>query len=195
MNRCSVHSIALVALLTGIGSGTVAHAQAVSRDSPFMAPGGGAAAPVVQSGEHELVGIIAMSKQTLVGITNKTTRTSHWIPVGKVVDGIEVVSCEPQNDRATVRILGELKTLVMKAGATSGAGASYAPTLGPAPLLTPSGPARPNGAPAPSQLAKTPPEQVEQEREARMLVSDLLEIGIQQRKAYEEAQRKAAQKK
>jgi hypothetical protein len=32
----------------------------------------------------------------------------------------------------------------------------------------------------------------EAEREARMLVSDLLEIGMQQRKAYEEAQRKAA---
>ena len=33
---------------------------------------------------------------------------------------------------------------------------------------------------------------VKQEREARMLVSDLLEIGMQQRKAYEEAARKAA---
>jgi hypothetical protein len=37
------------------------------------------------------------------------------------------------------------------------------------------------------------PEIAKQEREARMLVSDLLEIGMQQRKAYEEAQKKAQQ--
>ena len=36
------------------------------------------------------------------------------------------------------------------------------------------------------------PEVVKQERDARMLVSDLLEIGMAQRKAYEEAQKKAA---
>lgn len=41
------------------------------------------------------------------------------------------------------------------------------------------------GEPALSENAKA-------EREARMLVSDLLEIGVAQRKAYEEAQRKAA---
>jgi hypothetical protein len=33
---------------------------------------------------------------------------------------------------------------------------------------------------------------VRQETEARMLVSDLLEIGMAQRKAYEDAQRRAA---
>lgn len=35
----------------------------------------------------------------------------------------------------------------------------------------------------------------QQETEARMLVSDLLEIGIQQRKAYEEAQKKTETEK
>ena len=37
--------------------------------------------------------------------------------------------------------------------------------------------------------------QEEKEMEARMLVSDLLEIGQQQRQAYAEARRKAAQEK
>jgi hypothetical protein len=36
---------------------------------------------------------------------------------------------------------------------------------------------------------------VKAETEARMLVSDLLEIGIAQRKAYEDAQRRAAEGK
>ena len=38
----------------------------------------------------------------------------------------------------------------------------------------------------------TPEVQQKQETEARMLVSDLLEIGMAQRKAYEDAQRRAA---
>lgn len=39
----------------------------------------------------------------------------------------------------------------------------------------------------------TPESQVKAETEARMLVSDLLEIGMAQRKAYEEAQKRAAE--
>lgn len=49
---------------------------------------------------------------------------------------------------------------------------------------------------APSPIAAAPnatPEKLAQDqREARMLVSDLLEIGVQQRKAYQEAKMKAA---
>lgn len=45
---------------------------------------------------------------------------------------------------------------------------------------------------APTVPLPPPSSPAEAEREARMLVSDLLEIGMQQRKAYEEAQRKAS---
>jgi hypothetical protein len=45
------------------------------------------------------------------------------------------------------------------------------------------------------ETAAVPETQAKQETEARMLVSDLLEIGMAQRKAYEEAQRKAAEGK
>ena len=45
--------------------------------------------------------------------------------------------------------------------------------------------AKPEGPPTPTTIAR-------QEEEARMLVSDLLEIGMAQRKAYEEKQRQAA---
>jgi ABC-type phosphate transport system permease subunit len=54
-----------------------------------------------------------------------------------------------------------------------------------APIVTQGIPQPP---PAPGSIAQ-------QEVEARMLVSDLLEIGIQQRKAYEEAQKKADQER
>ena len=57
-------------------------------------------------------------------------------------------------------------------------------------------PAPPGAEPLPvAQVAQPVPTTTEEkEREARMLVSDLLEIGMIQRKAYEDAQRQAATK-
>jgi hypothetical protein len=62
--------------------------------------------------------------------------------------------------------------------------AGGAPVAGANPAIaTPADPAKPA---APLTIAR-------QEEEARMLVSDLLEIGMAQRKAYEEAQKKATE--
>jgi hypothetical protein len=167
-------------------------AQPIASDSPF-APRGNAvsAGPGATPGSHELVGVIATSKQTLVGITDKTTRKSLWIPVGRTVEGIEVLSCDPKQDQAVVRIGGETRTLVMQKGLTQTMPAPSTTTV-----AMPASPVRPQpGQPQPANATPTNPKLAEQEREARMLVSDLLEIGMQQRKAYEEAQKKAAQQK
>lgn len=160
-------------LLGGMGS---ARAQEPTKDSPFMPAGTPTVdqAPPAQPGTHELVGIIATTKQTLVGITEKSTHKSFWIALGKSVEGIEVVSCDPAEDRAVVRINGELLTLSMRSGSNSASAVPGVAIMGPS---------------TPVSRAV----QAEQEKEARMLVSDLLEIGIQQRKVYEEAQRKAAE--
>jgi hypothetical protein len=188
--------LALALVVTGPGGGPAA-AQEVTGTSPFLPSGGTAPAPQVEGGDHELVGIIATSRQTLVGITQRSTRKSLWIPLGRTVEGIEVVSCEPEHDRAVVRIAGELKTLVMRSGGSGGGGAPVPVASAPLPPYAPAvrqSPSVPTPAPAAASAAVQTPAQAEQEREARMLVSDLLEIGIQQRKAYEEAQRKNAQK-
>jgi hypothetical protein len=157
--------------------------------SPFMPPGGSPVAPQNDAGTHELVGVISSGKDTLVGITDRSTRKSLWIPVGKSLDGIEVISYEPKQDTATLRIAGMLKVVTMKAPAPANTAPSRgAPVASTVPTMS--------APPAPqSPTPAIPAAQAEQEREARMLVSDLLEIGIQQRKAYEEAQRKAAQQK
>ncbi|MCX6955696.1 MAG: hypothetical protein NTV51_26425, partial [Verrucomicrobia bacterium] len=67
-------------------------------------------------------------------------------------------------------------------------------TLGPVANANPS-PATPpvEAAPAKPEAPAKPLTVARQEEEARMLVSDLLEIGMAQRKAYEEAQKKAAE--
>jgi hypothetical protein len=56
--------------------------------------------------------------------------------------------------------------------------------------------AQPSGAagPAAGSVNVISPTQAAEEREARMLVTDLLEISQQQRKAYEDAQKAAAAK-
>lgn len=155
-------------------------AQSAAKQSPFM-PSIGPSGPtsVITGGTHELVGMIASSKQTLVGITDKTTRKSVWIPVGSAAEGIEVVSCDAKQDTAVVRIRGEIQTLSMHGSVVVGATATGSLPL-PAPFTAPS--------------VRTSA-QIEQEKEARLLVSDLLEIGIQQRRAYEAAQKEAAGKK
>jgi hypothetical protein len=152
-------------------------AQNAATVSPFI-PAGQVATPTGQSEGYELVGVIRSGKDTMVGITNTQENKSLWIPLGKTKDGIEVVSHNPQNDEVIVRVNGVLKTLSLRA-ATIKSGGSSMPVFASAPL--------------PQVALKSLTTQAEQEREARMLVSDLLEIGMQQRKAYEEAQKKAAQ--
>jgi len=146
-------------------------------------PAGGADSPqaTVQDSSAELVGVISSSKQTLVGINEKTTHRSLWVPVGQTVDGIEVMSCDAAQNRAVVKIGGQIRTLVMHESPTSTTPASQVKFT--------------NGTPAipPQPVAMTENEQ--KENEARMLVSDLMEIGMQQRKAYEEAQRSAKKTK
>lgn len=167
--------ISLAALLGTIVAG------ARASQSPFLPAGGADTPQAVQDSGAELVGVISTNKQTLVGINEKTTHRSLWVPVGQTIDGIEVVSCDAAQNRAVVKISGQIRTLVMADSPTTTTPASQVKFT--------------NGTPAilPQPVAITENEQ--KENEARMLVSDLMEIGMQQRKAYEEAQRNAKKAK
>lgn len=161
-------------LLALSGSGAAAQ---ILKESPFLPPAGAPTAAPVQE-TLQLSGVIASGQSVLVNITDTATKLSLWIPVGNTVDGVEVLSFDAPTDTVTLRAKGEVKKLKLRT-----------PTIINAPVAPVAAPAALGGAsvePAPLLT------QAEQEREARMLVSDLLEIGLQQRKAYEEAQRKAA---
>ncbi len=153
-------------------------AYAEGTPSPFL-PGG--TTDVVHASDDtdcELVGVISSSKQTLVGINEKTVHRSLWIAVGKTIDGVEVVSCDSKQDRAVIRIGGQLRTITMHAVPTTTTPASQVK------IATVNAPIN-----APVAQPAVMTEQEQKENEARMLVSDLMEIGMQQRKAYEDAQR------
>lgn len=161
---------------------TLSAQPATERSSPFLPPksAGTAPATAAPAGSHDFTGVIVAGKEVLVSLTDTQAKRSFWIGVGKSVDQIEVLSYDPRGDVVVVRVNGETRRLTLKqpvVAATAGnvvATVPVAPTVPLAPLPPPATPA-------------------EAEREARMLVSDLLEIGMQQRKAYEEAQKKAAE--
>lgn len=161
-----------------------AHAQSnLQKSSPFV-PLTSATTANPSGAKYQLGGMMNQGKDTLVSITRVSDKQSFWVPVGGTVDEVTVNSYDPATDQAIITANGEKLTLTLrKPTVVTGAVATNSPQHAPEsvavtpPLPPPSG----------------PPEV--QEREARMLVTDLLEIGQQQRKAYEEAQKQAAAQK
>jgi hypothetical protein len=121
-----------------------------------------------------------------VCIYERQKKHSEWIAVGETSDGIRVVSYDAANDSAVVTVDGARKDLVMRQAAVAALSPSYDPRVPSA-----GGGLVASLVPAPTGPA-TPQSVANDQREARMLVSDLLEIGVQQRKAYQDAKQKAA---
>jgi hypothetical protein len=169
-------------------SGLTAHAQNSTQDSPFQAPAGAAANANSAKERWELVGISVVGPKTSVCLLDNEKSQNRWLTVGEKSGALEIVSCDPKQDTAVIKISGQTKTLSLRKASVSAA-ITVLPAVAPVGLVTAEATTTPAVAPA----AETSPltEQQVQEREARMLVSDLLEIGMQQRKAYEE--KKAAE--
>jgi hypothetical protein len=157
-------------------------------NSPFAPSGSAASGGKAADQDFELAGSSAEGSNVSVCIFERHAKHSQWIPVGGMSDGIRVVSFDSSRDRAVVIVGGQRKEISMRI-ATVASLPSSAPmrtaqveTQAPSPALVPVG--------QPPAVTGTPEQQ---QREARMLVSDLLEIGVQQRKAYQDAKLKAAQ--
>ncbi len=188
-----------VLLLATLGAPTASLAAAsgsLPEQSPFLPPPTTAAPAAIDAtiGYH-LSGMTVVGKDTLLSITREADKRSTWIPVGKTVGEVTVVRYDAALDRAVIRVAGREHTLAMRQATVVSAPASVsplipAPSFSAAPLAPPSDPAA-----APAPIAMPPLSlQEEKEMEARMLVTDLLEIGQRQRQAYAEAQRQAAEK-
>lgn len=194
-------------------------AQELSFDSPFTAAPN-TATSVEADQELQLTGIANIAGKSCVCI-KEATKKGRWIEVGTSEAGIEVLSCDLEKSQAEVRTKGTNRLLVLKKPSlkngvptplshtarnpqrgpqdlASRGLVEQQPPLPPPPLL----PASSDDAPADIGPAggKLPPivpltSKEEEEREARMLVSDLMEIGMRQRKAYEEQKRLEKAKK
>jgi hypothetical protein len=213
--------IALVPLLLVVAVNAAETTNGLPKKSPFQLRDGPAAPAVAANETIEFAGVSAIvGKKTDLIFYDKTAKKSHWIAQGETKEGIAVVKYDDVREEAVVKVNGVQKTLPLRKVATPVAGAraavnapgsfntptalplpapvadqapvsSGAPTLAPTVASVPS--AQPVAQPPPPPPGSAAETQVKQETEARMLVSDLLEIGMAQRRAYEEAQRKAAE--
>lgn len=182
-------------LLLVLAASARAQAADATADSPFL-PRTTAASPVEKAGAEAYVlsGYVANGRGGLLSVTRTADKRSFWIPVGNTVEDITAVSYDPQLDQAVIRVAGQALTIALRKAAAVQAGLTPAPIAATSSAVSP-GPAAvskpdPNLPPQPPLPAPGTPAFAE--REARMLVTDLLEIGLEQRKAYEAAQREAA---
>ena len=157
-------------------------------NSPF-APSGTAAGVASSSQEpYQLAGSSSEGSDVSVCIFLQQSKRSLWIPVGGEADGVHVISFDAAHDTAVVTAGGSRREISMRKSVIASAGQ-------PASTRAPQVAVQPESAPAPIAAAAAGPGSeaaAKDQREARMLVSDLLEIGVQQRKAYQDAKAKAA---
>lgn len=206
--------LAFLPLLTAVLAAAAEKSSGLPRTSPFVPAGTAGAAVEAASETIEFAGITTVGKRTDLIFHDKATKKNHWIAKGETKDGISVLNYDEQRQQVVVKVNGTEKTLSLrKVSSPRGGprpvapqptGFNVPPASAPAvvtaePLvITPgTGPGQAgmtiSAAPAAPAAAESPEAtRIRQETEARMLVSDLLEIGMAQRKAYEEAQRKAA---
>jgi hypothetical protein len=158
--------------------------------SPFSPAAGSAGLAGAPPEAYELAGSAVQGGEVTVCIFERQAKHTRWIPVGGITDGIHVISFDADRDRAVVNVEGTIKELTMRKATVAALGSSSMVMALPA---APAQEAQPVSANAEDAPKKSPAVLAQEQREARMLVSDLLEIGVQQRKAYQEAKRKAAE--
>lgn len=163
----------------------------LAADSPFMPPGAGPGdVRSAEANPFELAGASVTSNGTEVCIYDAGEKRSHWIPVGSAEGRIKVLGYDSVRDRAEVRIDGIAQVLELRKDTV------LASAL-PAQLPMPGNISMPsvfgNRVPQPAYGSPQMLERARKEREARMFVTDLMEIGARQRQADEEARDKKAQ--
>ncbi|HEY5079815.1 MAG TPA: hypothetical protein VII43_08205 [Opitutaceae bacterium] len=178
-----MHRLALPAMAFAACAGLASGQTTLVAASPFAPAGAASAAAGAPAQAYELAGSSVQGSDVLVCIFDRQAKHSEWIPVGGVSGAIHVISYDQEHDKVLVTISGATKEI----GLREAAPVASAPVASPAQPETfaaaaPAGPVSP----------ATPASLAHDQNEARMLVSDLLEIGVQQRKAYQEAKRKAA---
>jgi len=181
--RTSIACVFLALLSLGKAGGASAQ-DTLAKESPFLPPGTAAGRGGEGSGAaYQLAGGSVTSRGSEVCIYDVGGRRSRWIGVGEADGGFQVVSYDSDADRAVVRIDGVQQTLELRKAA-SPANAVAFNSFVPAPAYI--------TGPAPRPLSA---EAARKQREARMLVADLMDIGMRERQANEEAERRAAEGK
>ncbi len=177
------------------------HGNPLPKASPFQPAGAVPTQAAAANETIEFAGVSTIGKKTELIFKNKASSKTSWLVKGDTRDGITLLNYDAAKEQAVVKHNGVEKVLSLRKATSTAAGpkpVAPLPTGFNVPSVVPAAMPAPTPvqaqAPLPANPAAVPQtEQQKQETEARMLVSDLLEIGMAQRKAYEDAQRKAAE--
>lgn len=150
-----------------------------AQSSPFQRTGGKSPTTAQASAKEqpfEFAGLVKIGANPMVCVTEIASKRSHWLKVGQTVSGITLVSLDAENSTITMQHGGQTHLLTLAESTfDSESFAQYQPIVSTDPIPS-------------AGIAETVPlTNKEKAADARMLVSDLLEIGLIQRKAYEEA--------
>lgn len=191
----TLRMIAGFAVVCGLG-GSGAFAQ--SEDNNPFRPAGNSAVGAAPAGDAELdalqfSGLWSIGSERSFNFTDSRTRKSFWVPLNGTENGITVVSYDDANEQVVVRRGGNQRPLALRKAVLVAAPGSPVATAKPvvtAPVARPAG----SGVDE-IKNPKTPAEIKQAEYEARMLVSDLLDISMkareEQRKLREAQQAQA----
>lgn len=154
---------------------------------PTTPPAAASPAPA-QPARWELAGVLGIRETLTVRINDTVEKTGAWLRVGESFGPAKLVAADA--DTATLQVGNERTVLGLRID-------GVAPGEATPVTATASTAATPAATPAPLPSTGDPEadakrDQLIAEREARMLVSDLLEISMIQRKAYEDKQAEAA---
>ncbi len=179
-----VATLVVCAWLSGAGLG----AEDAPSDNPFQRAGI-VSNPAASSGDADLdalqfSGLSSIGDQRSFNFTDQRTHKSFWVPMGGAENGVSIVSYDEQNEQVTVRRGRVQKPLSLRkavlVAATSGS--AMPPRAGPSFTVANNPPPHPPGSGVDEiKNPKTPAEVKQAEYEARMLVSDLLDISMKAR--------------
>ncbi len=164
-----------------------------AQTSPFSRTTGSSSSPASTAPEeqrYQFTGVIVLEDAPLICVTDTNSNRSQWMKIGQTIAGVTLLRYSAEENQIAVTAGGRESTLAIKKRTFDPAKyQSVTPVITAAPL------------PTASLAERVPITAKEKETDARMLVSDLLEIGMIQRKAYEKAKaddaakRKAAKNK
>lgn len=144
-------------------------------DSPFLPPNSSRPAspsvPAPTLANLQFASVLSFGREVLISVYDVRTSEGVWIPVGGEAEGIRVITYDPENEEVTVLSAGVTARLRLREAQFTAGG-----LIRPLPTL--------------EQEYGRPLTVEEQETEARMLVSDLLEIGMQERARQRELRKK-----
>jgi len=116
----------------------------------------------------EFTGFFTMGGETTFGLFDKRNNVNLWLPQKKVEEGFSVESFKSDSGELRIRFGGESRLITLNENAIT-----------PIKIVK----AQPSAKTA-KKIVKKDPETLQKEEDARMLVTDLMQIGMEEREKY-----------